>query len=717
MTENKHVEEFSLSSDKPVNSPESDALGYASFSKNIADSIAQGVFDEGIVISIYGEWGAGKSTVLKFIEHYLKNSSNDIDIIHFNPWWYSGEEALLKSFFSQLQSLFSSWKSKGKELAKKIGVISEVLAKAPIAEAKAVDALLKKLLGTSLNSLKNEIECLLKSEKRKIVVVIDDIDRLTGDEVKQLFKLIKAVANFPYVAYLLAFDRTVVAKSLEDSLRVNGEDYIEKIIQVPFDLPHPEGELLGDLFFQKLNMIFASVPQDQHDSTYFGNLYHDGIKYFLNTPRDMVRLTNTLSITFPSVLGEVNHIDFLAIETIRVFEPKVYSGLRMNSDLFCGVSSSSSYGRDNTEENQRKVEAILSESKNVSPEIMKGLLTRLFPKLESVFGNMHYGHDSLASWRKEKRVCCEEMFGTYFRFSLKPGDISSLEVEGVVSNLNNKELLVAKLREFSEVTMLNGKSKLSIFLARLWDYLDDPEEDEIKILVETIFDIGDELLLPSDEQQAMFDDWGNDVRLGRILFRILPKLDPEDRYVLMKESFENGNATHFMCRETIVFGQQHGKYSSDRSRPDIDCIVTLEQQENLEKICLNKIRENSKKAEFVAKGGILGTLYDWKRWGDPDEPAKWLQEFIESDDLNIIYMLKMFESKSFSHGWGDRVAKSHSKVNVKNIKDFMDLYALKKRVGDISHKYEKGSIESDLIESFYEQIELFEKNPATYDEA
>ena len=56
-------------------------------------------------MGIYGPWGSGKSTMLNFIEHYLKDQqpTEQATIVLFNPWWFSGREDLTRSFFSQLQ--------------------------------------------------------------------------------------------------------------------------------------------------------------------------------------------------------------------------------------------------------------------------------------------------------------------------------------------------------------------------------------------------------------------------------------------------------------------------------------------------------------------------------------------------------------------------------------------------------------------------------------
>ena len=68
-------------------------------------------------------------------------------------------------------------------------------------------------------------------------MVIDDVDRLTPQEIQELFQLIKANADFPNVVYLVLFERTTVENSVEKVLEVDGREYLEKIVQVGFDLP------------------------------------------------------------------------------------------------------------------------------------------------------------------------------------------------------------------------------------------------------------------------------------------------------------------------------------------------------------------------------------------------------------------------------------------------------------------------------------------------
>jgi predicted KAP-like P-loop ATPase len=690
---------FEISSDKPVINPKEDSLGYAEFSKNIASSLIKGDFKDGLVISIYGEWGAGKSTVLSFIEHNLLHDDTDIEIIRFNPWWFSSEEALLLSFFSQLQSVFKTWKSKGKTIVNKISIISDILAKTSV-EAKVVNVFLKKVLSTSTDivKIKKDIENLLNEEKKKIVVIIDDIDRLTGDEAKQVFKIIKAVADFPYVIYILAFDKNVVSKSLERSLNVDGNSYIEKIIQVPFELPLPEENSLSDLFIHKINKLFFDVPEKEHDDTYFGNMYHDGIKYFFKTPRDVIRLTNAVSVTFPPIINEVNHVDFLAIECLRVFEPQVYDGIRRNQELFCGVAD---IQNDHTTElYKERILKIINNLQTATSKNIQDLIIRLFPRLESILGNLYYDSDIYRSWRRNKRVCSNEYFPVYFRSSLSIDSISSTELKKILTISSDIDELSNWLFDLCTQKLTTGKSRLTIILERAIDYLDELSTDQKKNIIITFFDIGDDLLIEEDEQEGMYSFGGNDLRLGRVLYKLLPSLDDHIRFDILKKSYKSGNSVVLMSRELVIFAQQHGKYGSDSvsSTP----FITLDQVKELEEITLDKIRDLAAKGKLKLDQNIVSILYRWKQWSGNQESSVWLQSQIDDNLKNVLLTIKAFISNSYSHGMSDRIATKHTKISIKGISNFVDLVDFEKKVRELS--------ESGLDDNERSLVTLFQRD-------
>src|SRR6185312_13425701 len=126
----------------------------------------------------------------------------------------------------------------------------------------------------------------------------------------------------------------------------------EKIIQVPFEMPPTDRVALHSTLFNRLNEVLSETPEGLFDQTYWTNVFYDGIDELFKVPRDVIRFANTLSVTYPSVAGEVNPVDFVAIEALRVFLPNVYDVIRSNPEEFSGVRSDSSYGANNNDARQ-----------------------------------------------------------------------------------------------------------------------------------------------------------------------------------------------------------------------------------------------------------------------------------------------------------------------------------------------------------------------------
>src|SRR5262249_35921668 len=136
----------------------------------------------------------------------------------------------------------------------------------------------------------------LKNQNRPILVFIDDIDRLTAEEIRQLFRVVKAIADFPNIIYILLFDKSVVIESLKQFQTISGEDYLEKIVQVPFELPLPDKTSLRGLLIENLNIILADLPSESFDTNHWNNVYLEGIDHFIVTPRDIGSCTSPLRI-------------------------------------------------------------------------------------------------------------------------------------------------------------------------------------------------------------------------------------------------------------------------------------------------------------------------------------------------------------------------------------------------------------------------------------
>src|SRR5262249_23060290 len=139
------------------------------------------------------------------------------------------------------------------------------------------------------------------------------------------------------VIYVLAFDREAAAQSLSTQFAGLGARYLEKIIQVQFDLPHSRRDSLQRMFSERLQRLLAGVPRDLLDERRLDRLYHDAISPLLTMLREVVRLLNAVSVTLPAIEREVNPVDFLGVEVLRLYLPKVYEVLRREALHFVGA--------------------------------------------------------------------------------------------------------------------------------------------------------------------------------------------------------------------------------------------------------------------------------------------------------------------------------------------------------------------------------------------
>jgi predicted KAP-like P-loop ATPase len=435
--------------DRPIEATKDDQLGRAVFSRSFGQAILAYNEKDSIVTALYGDWGSGKSSVinmaLEYIEEQAKEKIKDEKpiIVKFNPWNYSDQSHLIVLFFKELS--FTLRREDYGEEAKKVGEKLEAysnfftpLALIPDPTVSMLSLLTQKVFSgvgkaakawgaaysKDLEATRNELNKLLGEQKRKIVIVVDDIDRLNNDEIRQIFQLVKMLGDFPNTIYVLAFDRGVVVKALAKVQEGPGDDYLEKIVQFPVELPPISKTDLEKLLFSLLDDLIKEIPEEKWDGAYWGNIYHSGMRHYFKTIRDVTRYINTLKFSFEMVREDVNPVDFIAITTLQVFEPDLYTGIRDNNDIFTGILSDSYHSGD-AEKKQAiaRCDEILQRVQVLEKENLTEFLSRLFPKLNSLYRNVGYGYDWMETWRRESRICHPDIFDVYFMLALPPGEI------------------------------------------------------------------------------------------------------------------------------------------------------------------------------------------------------------------------------------------------------------------------------------------------------
>ena len=526
-----------------------------------------------------------------------------------------------------------------------------------------------------LVSLKDRIDELLRSSGKRILVIIDDIDRLTPEEICDLFRTVKAAGNFPNVIYLLAFDTGIVVKSLERELIPHeaGKDYLEKIVQVPFSLPLPDKIALRDLLTGKLNEIIAGTKEENFSTSYWQNMYFLGLDQFISTPRDVIRLTNVLQATYPGVKDEVNAVDFIAIEAIRVFLPNLYDEIRSNMDPLTNAIQKSTHPKTN-EERKAIFDEWLEPFSEDDGASIKNLLSLLFPKFSAAYGGITYGLEWETAWTKEHRICSVECFPVYFRFSLGPDSISNAEIEDLLRCTGDRSAFGKKLLDYTDQIRSDGSSKLRAILNRLEYYTkDDIPEQNIQPVICSFFDIGDKLLLERDEPHGMFG-FGNSIQIGRIIHQLLMRENEETRFKIVSSAIRGGSAISVVTHEAVMWGQEHGKFSSSGQIPKDQQTFSEEHLKAIEGQVVSKIVEAAKDNSLlsVPLPHLVGILHAWSTWtGLNDQARAWVNSIVKTDE-GLVSILPHFGFNIIGQNPGDVTARIRYRLDPEQLKPYID---------------------------------------------
>jgi predicted KAP-like P-loop ATPase len=624
-----------FNADSPITTEKDDLLNRDTFAKQLAKAIMSYNQLSSFNIGLYGEWGSGKTSVINMVEENIISLTSELTkkpvIIRFNPWLFSDQTQLTIQFFKQLSSAY-----KRTNAVKAIGNAMDALGSAfefisvPMAGssggaiAKLVKGIGKGLADKNpspdIQKLKDEIAAKLQKEKVKTIIIIDDVDRLSNQEICCVFQLIKSIADFPNTIYLLAFDFEVVSRALGKVQNTDGKKYLEKIIQVPFHLPKINEQQLTNLFFKGLNNIIREVPEEKFDKERWGLLFYYGIKEHLKTIRDVVRLNNTISLKYSFLKDEVNIIDLIGITTIQVFAPNIYNQLQFYKDNFCGIFSSYK-----TDDNEKKDFANLYES------IIRGLdenrynniseiLSVLFPKVsevkKNIFSGRYYQYNAYDSIRLGS-ICNKDYFERYFSLSLIDS-LSLQEAEYIIFNAAEEEISSLLLN-------IDKRNKTNLFL----DYFDssmkrlketDSHGGRINMLLNSILENWDSFH-DADANQFLSYPWT--WRLLNVVDSCLRAFSEEaDRFSSILNIFKNKKVSLSVKINILLrFEREHNRYlgENEKERTPEEYILYLEHVLILEEICLS----------YVEKLMDDGDLTDINKLLD----NKWFIENSKNDNL------------------------------------------------------------------------------------
>lgn len=416
---------------------EYDLLNQENIVNQLIESIQNLTPQSKFIIGLEGEWGSGKSTVLKIVKNKLsKEKSNCIIIDKFDPWHYNDEkamlEAMLESIIEKVKLGLPSIKTTRliKEFANTIFKTNDLL---------LFDSLPTKLTKINDSKIINIINSYLKDNDKKIIFLIDNLDRTQKEHIFFIYKVIASLIDIKRVIYILAYDRNVVNKALKN-LQID-DKYLEKIIQVTFKV-EPEKEIMNNVGITALKEFYKL--SGDFDFKIEEKDYSELMRPF-NNLREFKIFLNTLSYLLQGTLKKLNIFDICAVSIIKVLNPTLYNLIRNNSKFFLteGLIDTPelTLPRIDDKFNQEAQEFFDMCSKLDHWNRFSSLLERLFPVIKryNKADNKLYREDSEYNIlsTKEKRVSNAKYFPVYFYGTINEFILVDDYVSTFISDLNS----------------------------------------------------------------------------------------------------------------------------------------------------------------------------------------------------------------------------------------------------------------------------------------
>jgi predicted KAP-like P-loop ATPase len=446
-----------------------DLLGRRPFAESVAKVIALQSDPAPQVIAIDGVWGEGKTTVFLFLEAALKKRA--LIVVNFNPWRHNNEDQITRAFLLVLAEAlgcdilkkhdhFLEW-AQGKVDWIKEG--SSAIGGENV--GKFLDFSTKRLRPT-VEVLSDRLRGELNVVARRVTILIDDPDRLDGDELMGLFRLIKLIASFEWITFVLAMDCDAVAKTVGKRFGgdVEGRRFLEKIVQVPLRLPAVPHVRMLEFALQLVQQVIADsgVELSADEVRRFRNVFDGALMPFIKTPRLAKQYSNILRFALGFSDGEVNTVDVILLEAIRLLLPESFIRLiqyvapavdRLMDEMH---TSGTNINRAKAASAART--AILpSDETAASKWALNELLSTLFPQS---FDERSHNEQIYREWDRAKRVASEDYMWRYLHCAVPDYDVAESEMIELLSTAENEEQ--TELNELLREKLQSKKARIGV---------------------------------------------------------------------------------------------------------------------------------------------------------------------------------------------------------------------------------------------------------------
>lgn len=631
-------------SDKAIEKQEDDELGRSTFAQELGKAILSLDTSDNFVIALNGDWGCGKTSILNMAIEEIDKTADSVHkpiVIWFNPWNYSDTTQLINQFFKKLSEGIG--RNDNSPILKKIGKNIEEYSAAlefteflpilgPISKLiKAFGSTVKDIAEASsdISQIKENIENDLKNQEQKIVIIIDDIDRLPNEQIRFIFQLVNSLAGFPNVRYLLSFDKDIVCNALKDVQKCDGEKYLEKIIQISFTIPPINRSKLENTLNKRISEFITEVFTTSNDnSSYRNKILINCVMPYIKNIRDINRLLNSFYLKYGLIGKETNDYDLLAITAFEIFDPTVLRWIYSNRANIVGATLPYPpiYLSNISDEKDKAILTSLNEI-CLNNDKRKNSITTLFPRLARAASIYLYEEITSDQLNLQSRIAYDKKFNLYF----------SLTTDDIIFD-----------KDFLDQLFINYPMKyIKDFFINLKNH---PIFDEMIIELRIRLDLIDTNRILNLLRMALIDlDFEYTDIYKSCIDKMFRKLPSNSNYEFLTELFQTIPENRFYICSIIMRDIElaYGRNPSGNRKENFE-IITLEQLESLEKNYLSRA-DSIKNILDCTNARMIILIWEML---NQDTSNYELKELL-TDEINVLKFINSFALAWYgtSRGW------------------------------------------------------------------
>ncbi|MBO4815952.1 MAG: hypothetical protein J5507_03330 [Clostridia bacterium] len=303
-----------------------DLLDRGSIINGIINVISNCYTSEKFVIGLEGSWGSGKTTIINNLKKYL-NNQEIIIIDNFDPWSYEDEKSLFRGMFDIfMKSIKINFSIRN--IDKIIDIYMDTIFNNSRYE-KQYNVFKKHYANNDgTNKIRKIINNYLKQNNKRILFIIDNIERAEKENIIFLFKLINNILNFENTIYFLSFDDEIMRKIFNENLNKD-YNYLKKIIQLEIKIPEIDKYVMKDICSKCINNLLKlyEIPQIENKDI---NQISDSILDL----RELKRYLNSIITYQYKTNNYLNCVDVFLLEIIKKENYKLYKNIERYKKFF-----------------------------------------------------------------------------------------------------------------------------------------------------------------------------------------------------------------------------------------------------------------------------------------------------------------------------------------------------------------------------------------------